>query len=114
MRGLIGRNLDELAWTQLWSGVDTFDIELSPDAKGDLRLIRLAPGAALPEHGHQGEELTLVLRGAFNDAFGSFSAGDFADLDDSHRHVVAAAEDGECIILVASETEPAFLTGSPS
>ena len=109
IRGVIGRDLDALEWERLLEGIDQHEIELSPNARGDLRLIRLHPGAALPEHGHSGEELTLVLRGAFRDETGTFSAGDFADLDDETRHTVTATKGGECILLIASEARPAFL-----
>lgn len=109
IRGVIGGSLDALDWVRLREGVEQHAIELSPEARGDLRLVRLSPGAALPEHGHAGEELTLVLRGAFRDEAGTFSAGDFADLDDETRHTVTATEDGECILLIASEARPAFL-----
>ena len=114
IRKVVGGELDSLEWSRLRDGVDHFAVDLSPHARGDLRLIRLCPGASLPEHGHSGEELTLVLRGAFRDETGTFSAGDFADLDDETRHTVTATEDGECILLIASEGKPAFLEAGPT
>lgn len=108
LRPILGHVLDAIQWTEIQPGIATLSIALSPEAKGDLRLLRLAPGKRLPEHGHVGEELTLVLRGSYSDESGSFGVGDVADLDDDNHHSVLAGPDG-CIILIASETKPAFL-----
>ena len=43
-------------------------------------------GYGLPAHGHNGAELTLVLRGAYQDEVGRFGIGDAADLDESVEH----------------------------
>lgn len=105
---VLGADLDSLDWQPLRPGVDHHVIRLSSAATGDLRLVRLAPGAALAEHGHLGEELTLVLRGAYRDGEAVFRTGDFSDLDDETRHQPAATADGECILLIASEEPPEF------
>ena len=39
---------------------------------GELRLIKVSRGYGMPEHGHSGAELTLVLRGSFHDEIGRF------------------------------------------
>ena len=106
---ILGHSLDAISWHEIHPVISTFEIALSPNAKGDLRLLRLAPGTQLPEHGHVGEELTLILRGSYSDETGTFGGGDMSDLDDDNRHAVVAGPDG-CIILVGSETEPAYLT----
>jgi putative transcriptional regulator len=106
---ILGHSLDAISWHDVHPGISTFEIALSPNAKGDLRLLRLAPGTQLPEHGHVGEELTLILSGSCSDENGTFGIGDMSDLDDDDRHTVVAGPDG-CIILVGSETEPAYLT----
>ncbi len=111
IREVVGDSLDDLDWKRLRDGVDHFVIELSPNARGDLRLVRLSPGASLPTHGHCGEELTLVLRGAYHDETGVFAVGDFSDLDDDTRHTVVADGQSGCILLIASEDRPQFLTG---
>ena len=105
---VLGHSLDALKWIEMRPGISTVEITLSTNARGDLRLLNLEPGAGLSEHGHSGEELSLVLRGSCRDDFGMFGVGDVSDLDDDHRHSVVAGPQG-CIILIASETHPAFL-----
>lgn len=105
---LLGPSLDDVPWQCLAPGIQHCPVPLSEGAKGDLRLIRVGPGKALPEHGHGGEELTLVLRGSYADALGVFRTGDVADLDEETEHrPVADARDG-CICLVASDGKARF------
>jgi putative transcriptional regulator len=100
---LDGRGLDDVTWRKMFPGVSVRELALSAGAAGQLRLVRIAPGRALPEHGHGSGELSLVLRGAYRDGLGRYTIGDVADLDGTavHRPV---AEDGGCICLVATET----------
>ena len=105
---LNGVALRDLAWKRKAPGVAMYDLPLSPAAHGKLVLMRIAPGKAMPEHGHGGEELTLVLSGAYRDWMGRFGPGDVADLgeDVEHKPVV---EDGEdCYCLVATEAPTRF------
>lgn len=108
LRNVIGDRLDAVAWKRLGPGVMHFPLPVSDAAGGDLRLLKVAAGRAMPEHGHGGTELTLVLKGAYVDRFGRFAAGDIADLDQDveHRPVVEDVED--CICLVASERKARF------
>jgi putative transcriptional regulator len=76
---------------------------LSDHSKASLRLIKVAPGLALPDHGHWGSEITLVLQGAFTDGFGTYEVGDVVEVGEGVEHAPIAAEGTECICLIASE-----------
>ncbi|MBR0672447.1 ChrR family anti-sigma-E factor [Neoroseomonas soli] len=68
-----------------------------------LDLIRVAPGVALPGHGHTGSEITCVLQGAFGDETGEYHAGDVAEGDEDLDHQPVALDTGrECICLIAT------------
>ena len=76
--------------------------------KGRLFLLRIAAGSAVPQHGHGGEELTLILRGSYSDRFGRFAVGDIAEL---HRNVVhrpVVDKNDNCVCLVATEAPARF------
>ncbi len=77
---------------------------------GDLRLMKIAAGTAVPEHGHGGTELTLVLSGAFADATGTYRRGDVQDVDGDIEHQPRVTPDAECICLVASVAPARFTT----
>jgi putative transcriptional regulator len=104
----VGDDLDRIPWKRIGAGLWHYPIPLSAGAAGDLRLIKVAPGIKLPEHGHTGEELTLLLRGSYHDEFGTFAAGDVADLDDEAEHRPVADEKTGCICLIASERKARF------
>ena len=101
-----GLTLDTIPWQRLAPGIWQHRLRLSPGVKGDLRLYKLAPGAKLPEHGHGGSELTLVLDGIVVDETGRCHIGDLQELDDAIEHQPMADQELGCICLVASEGAP--------
>ncbi|RUO98147.1 ChrR family anti-sigma-E factor [Hyphomicrobium sp.] len=103
LRAAVGPRLDRIKWRRLAPGVWFHTVSLSEHSKASLRFIRVAPGLQLPDHGHSGSELTLVLQGAFNDAFGSYGVGDVLEMDEGIEHSPVAAPGGDCICLIASE-----------
>ena len=108
LTSILGTHLDQVPWKRLAPGVWHYPIVLSEGASGDLRLIKVAPGKKLPEHGHQGEEMTLLLRGSYSDELGTFRVGDVADLDDEVEHRPVADEVEGCICLVGVERPARF------
>jgi putative transcriptional regulator len=101
-------SFDDIAWKKKVLGVAMFDIKLPAEAKGQLKLLRISAGRAMPEHGHGGEEITLVLKGAYRDHMGRFARGDVADLDEDIEHKPVVEQDGDCICLVATERPTRF------
>ncbi|MCX7347180.1 MAG: ChrR family anti-sigma-E factor [Alphaproteobacteria bacterium] len=101
-------NLDDLPWKKKAPGVAMYDFKLSPTAKGQVKLLRIGPGRAVPEHGHGGEEVTLILGGAYRDHIGRFGRGDVADLDEDIEHKPVAEAGEDCICLVAIERPTRF------
>lgn len=99
---------DDLAWKKKAPGVAMFDVKLPSHARGQLRLLRIGAGRAMPEHGHGGEEITLVLKGAYSDHMGRFAEGDVADLDEEIEHKPVVEQEGDCICLVATERPTRF------
>ena len=70
--------------------------------------MRIAGGSRLPEHGHGGSEMTLILRGSYSDELGRFAAGDVADLDTDTEHQPVVDPGEDCICLVALEAPARF------
>ena len=104
----LGTSLDRVPWKRAGRGIWQHRIALSHEGSSTLRLIKVAAGLSLPEHGHSGSELTLVLRGAFRDARAHYATGDVADVDEDIEHgPIADAEQG-CICLVATDGKLRF------
>lgn len=100
---VLGTSLDDVHWRRAAPGLWVAPVPLSEGAHGTLLLLKVAPGAALPQHGHGGQELTLVLRGSFTDELGTFAVGDVADLDSEVEHRPLACPEQGCICLVATD-----------
>jgi len=103
---LLYGDLDAVRWRRLGLGV--WHHRLPVEGSGALWLLKVAPGGVLPQHGHSGAELTLVLRGSFHDATGRYRIGDVADLDETIEHQPIADPGPDCICLVASEAPARF------
>lgn len=81
---------------------------LHADNDGSTRLLYIPPGKAVPDHGHNGIELTLVLQGAFNDETGRFGVGDLEVADASLEHTPIAEPGAPCICLAATDAPLRF------
>ncbi len=109
---LNGRRLADLKWRTKAPGWAMFDLPMPAMSRGKLFLVRVAAGTSMPEHGHGGEEITLVLSGAYNDRLGRFAQGDVADLDVDIEHQPIVEHSGPCICLVATEAPTRFKSWS--
>ncbi len=102
----VGHGLDGVKWTSVGMGVK--QAILRNEGGATVRLLRIPAGRAMPDHGHGGMELTLVLQGAFVDGNNRYDRGDLevADQDMDHTPVAAAGED--CICLAATDAPLRF------
>ena len=100
--------LDGVRWKWTGPGVATADLDWGKDGKSRLMLLRVAAGRRVPEHGHGGQELTLILQGAYRDRFGVFAVGDIADHDEDVEHQPIAEPGEDCICLVAVDAKLTF------
>jgi putative transcriptional regulator len=103
-----GRPFSELPWMKKAPGVAMVDLPLSSEGRTRLKLLSIGPGRTMPEHGHGGEEITLVLQGSYCDHIGRFVAGDVADLDQDVEHMPRVDSAETCICLVATEAPTRF------
>ncbi|HHC29420.1 MAG TPA: transcriptional regulator, partial [Rhodobacterales bacterium] len=93
-------------WKPLGAGIR--QTILSSGNAGSLRLLYIPPGAAVPDHGHGGLELTMVLQGSFDDETGHYGVGDVEVADDSLEHTPVAGPEAPCIALAATDAPPKF------
>lgn len=104
----LGCSLRDVAWKKIVAGIHYFDLPYT--AGGVTRLLKIAPGKTLLPHGHQGNELTLVLEGSFCDDIGRFARGDIADLDEQVEHQPLVDSQTDCICLIATDGPLKFTT----
>ena len=93
-------------WRTLGMGVKQ-DI-LFEDDFGSARLLYIPAGQAVPDHSHNGLELTLVLQGSFSDETGRFGVGDVEIGDETLDHTPVADAGDPCICLAATDAPLRF------
>ena len=77
-------------------------------AEGTVRLLSIPGGKAVPDHGHNGLELTLVLQGSFQDQTGHYRRGDVQVVADEVEHTPVADAGPTCICLAATDAPLRF------
>lgn len=101
-------DIDDINWRPLAPGVAQHVLAADGYRSGALRLFRIAPGMRMFTHTHKGNELTFILRGAYEDELSHFGPGDLADLDGEHTHAPKAVGDEPCICLIATAAPLSF------
>jgi putative transcriptional regulator len=106
LQDYVGGDLDAVKWRNVGGGVSQAVLSTTKDAT--VRLIRIPPGVAVPDHGHKGTELTLVLQGAFRDEHDVFERGDIEVADEEMQHTPVAEGEEVCICLAATDAPLKF------
>lgn len=102
----VGGDLDAVKWKPVGMGVKQAILPTSRDAT--VRLLYIPAGAAVPDHGHAGTELTLVLKGAFRDEMDHFGPGDIEIANEDLDHTPVADIGEDCICLAATDAPLKF------
>ncbi len=107
LRSYVGSDVGGLKWRALGRGAYQIRIQ-TDDPSTQVRLLRIPAGRPVPEHTHQGRELTLVLSGSFRDGDQIFQRGDMEEADDDLLHTPVATEGEDCICLAVTEAPLKF------
>ena len=107
----VGNDLNAIKWKNIGRGVR--QAILKTDKHATARLIYIPAGTAMPNHGHNGLEMTLVLQGEFHDEEDFFARGDIEIGDENLHHTPTASGNGPCICLAASDAPLKFTSLLP-
>jgi putative transcriptional regulator len=102
----VGGGLEAVKWRALGMGVRQAILPTSRAASA--RLLFIPAGQAVPDHGHRGTELTLVLQGAFRDSEDRFGVGDLEIAGAELEHIPTAEPGLDCICLAATDAPLRF------
>lgn len=106
LQDYVSGDIDSLKWRKVGGGVSQLVLKTSKEAS--VRLLRIPAGTAVPDHGHRGTELTLVLQGAFTDETDRFGAGDVEVANEDLNHTPVAEDGMDCICLAATDAPLRF------
>lgn len=102
----VGVDFASVKWRPLGMGVRQ---AILPTGKGaSARLLFIPAGQSVPDHGHRGLELTLVLQGAFKDETDRFGPGDVEIATEADVHTPVAEAGMDCICLAATDAPLRF------
>lgn len=101
--------LEELRWRSYGTASEAELPLRSPGFR--TALIRVKAGRSVPQHTHDGHELTVVLDGGFTDASGHYVRGDLVLADHAVDHRPVADDDQDCLCLAVTDA-PLRLTGT--
>ncbi|MGV6839674.1 MAG: ChrR family anti-sigma-E factor [Planktomarina sp.] len=106
LQDYVGGDLDAVKWRSIGMGVKQAILPSSKDASA--RLLFIPAGSVVPDHGHNGTELTLVLKGAFRDETDQFGPGDIEVANEDLHHMPIAELGEDCICLAATDAPLKF------
>jgi putative transcriptional regulator len=102
----VGGDLSAVKWRPIGMGVR--QAILPTEKSATARLLYIPAGQAVPDHGHRGMELTLVLQGAFRDDVDRFGPGDVEIATEDLEHTPVAEGGVPCICLAATDAPLRF------
>lgn len=106
LQDYVGGDLDSVKWRSIGLGVR--QAILPTGDGGSARLLHIPAGQSVPDHGHRGLELTLVLQGAFRDTTARFGPGDVEIATEALDHTPIAEAGMDCICLAATDARLRF------
>ncbi|AXI41003.1 ChrR family anti-sigma-E factor [Sulfitobacter sp. SK011] len=106
LQDYVGGDLESIKWRPIGMGVKQAILTTSSEAVA--RLLYIPAGVAMPDHSHGGNELTLVLQGAFFDEDDRFARGDIEVADGSVTHTPIADIGDDCICLAVTDAPLEF------
>ena len=98
----IDTDVNSLKWKFMGPGMQNSRLWTGPNDER-LWLLRARGGVMVPEHGHNGEEWTLLLKGSYRTALGEYGVGDVDVADEDIVHQPQINPDEECVCLVFTE-----------
>ncbi len=107
LKDFIGYGPQDVNWRMKIPGVYGHKITAE---EYDVSLLKIKPGVSVPSHTHEGRELTLVLKGSFDDGPNHYKRGDISVADGNIDHKPVAGMKEECICFVVNDA-PLRLTG---
>jgi len=108
LQRLVGRGSQDIAWRFKLPGIKEYRI--AETEAGEAVLYWVKAGRRLPQHTHEGDEVTLLLKGGFTDPLGHYRRGDIAIADAELDHNPVADSDEDCICFAVTDA-PLQLTG---
>lgn len=102
-------------WQSLLAGVDAKTVWVDDASHRRALVVRFGPGAALPRHVHDGDEVLYVLEGAVSDDHGTVEAGNVGYRPPGCTHTVRSEGGALSLAVISGGIDPVAdgTTGGP-
>ena len=107
LRSYVGGDVESIRWRRLGLSARQLLIKTS-DGATSVRLLRIPAGEPVPQHGHRGPELTVILSGDLIDEGEVFRRGDIEQADETIEHQPSAGPTEDCICLAVTDAPLRF------
>ena len=107
LRNQVGADAAGLAWRTIGGGIRQFPVSIEGGGS-TARLLYIPAGKGVPDHGHHGLEMTLVLAGSFYDRGSYYRRGDVGIADPGVVHHPTAGPEEDCICLAVTDAPLKF------
>jgi len=104
IRSVLNGDTESITWKRKGPSVESAVLDSQAEAY-EVRLLRIKAGKAVPQHTHEGLEVTLCLAGGYTDRDDHYARGDFQVADPSLDHRPVADADEDCIVLAVVEKD---------
>lgn len=95
---LAGAKLEKVKWNSVGSKFRYAHLNVG-DRTRETSLLDIKAGGSVPQHRHDGDEITVLLKGSFSDQEGKYSVGDFIVRTKGETHQPVATQDQDCLCL---------------
>ncbi len=103
--------IGDMEWEDLRPGIRAKNLWSDEATKRRAIMTRIEPGAALPMHRHDGDELIFVLEGTLGDEFGTVTAGNVGYRPDGCVHTVSSPKGATVVAIVTGGIAPTETRG---
>ncbi|MBM2575025.1 cupin domain-containing protein [Jannaschia sp. Os4] len=110
LRDALGGDLEDVRWQSIGLGSRQAIVPTWAEEGASVRLMHIPAGQAMPEHGHDGAEYVLVLKGSIEDRGMTFRRGDLSHADGTVEHTPTAGPGEDCVCLALTDA-PLLLKG---
>lgn len=108
--------VSDVAWQERGPGVRMKSLWEHPESKRRAVMTRIEPGAKLPLHRHDGDELVFVVEGAVADEFGTVTSGNVGYRPNGCVHTVSSPNGATLLAILTGGVTPVSerTSGPPS
>ncbi len=103
--------IGDMEWEELRPGIRAKNLWSDEATKRRAIMTRIEPGAALPMHRHDGDELIFVLEGTLGDEFGTVTAGNVGYRPDGCVHTVSSPKGATVVAVITGGIAPTETRG---